>query len=556
MAMVEARRRVKRRRIKRRRRKPAAIKRRPQPKPVAVAPSPKPSPAPSPSPAPTAPPRDPFSVAPVPTMAATLTPTTAERLFLNRFGTGFSQKSLVQLRGFGSPQAWLEAQLRPTAFAENPKVATVDRWFSSLLLDTPAVRWSKQSDGSKGSWVYGHELGNWAILRRIYSERSVHETMVDFWSANLHIPINHDRAWIWRVDYDTTLRTHAFGRFEDLLRESTLHPAMLFYLDNYRSRKNNPNENHGRELLELHSVGRAAGYTEQMVKDSAKILSGWSVNFNTSARNYERFYDSAQHTTGQVSVLGFSHPNGASDGQQLTYDYLAHLAHHPATARNLARKLAVWFCQDEPSDSLLEALATAYLEADTSISAMLTTLAAHPDFLASAGKKVRTPIQDLVATARVLEVDANKAHTNADGDDSYARHVNWSHQSLQAFAWPRPDGPPAKNSAWSTPSRMFGSYGMHWSHAGGWWPKGAAYKPATYWVRGSGISFQSHVDHLSRRLLGRPADPRLQKTARQASAGATYFNPDKPIDKNSPVHGWVGTRLVATLLDTPDHMLT
>lgn len=202
------------------------------------------------------------------------------------------------------------------------------------------------------------------------------------------------------------------------------------------------------------------------------------------------------------------------------------------------------------------ALERAYLAADTSIAAMLTTLAAHPEFLASSGKKVRTPIQDLVATARVLEVDANKAPRDGDGDDSYARHANYTHQSLQAFAWPRPDGPPAKNAAWSTPSRMFGSYGMHWNHAGGWWPKGASYKPSTYWVRSTGITFETHIDHLARRLLGRPADERLQRAARQALADATYFDPTKRIDEKSSVHGWLGTRLVATLLDTPDHMLT
>lgn len=493
---------------------------------------------------------------PTPALAATATPTAQERLFLNRFGTGYSQRSLQQLRRFTSPAAWLDAQLVPTRFDEDPKVATVDGWFASLLGDSPATRWKNQSDGVKGGWVYGHELGSWSILRRIYSERTVLETMTDFWSTNLHIPVTHDRAWIWRVDYDRTIRTHALGRFEDLLRECSLHPSMLFYLDNYRSVRGNPNENQGRELLELHTVGRAAGYTEAEVKDSARILSGWSVNFSTSTGDFSPVYDPRKHTTGAVSVLGFTSANAADDGRQVTVDYLRHLAHHPATARNLARKIALWFVSDEPSDALVETLAATYLASGTSIAAVLRRLAAHPELLASTGLKVRTPIQDLVATARVLEVDANRAHTNGDGDDTYARHANWTHQSLAAFSWPRPDGPPVRNGAWSTPSRMFGSYGMHWAHAGGWWPKGAAYKPASYWVNGTGQSFTAYVDLVCRRLLGRPADARLQRAARQAVAGATWFDPSKPIKADSHVNGWLGVRIVATLLDTPDHMLT
>lgn len=519
-------------------------------------PTPTPTPTPTPSPTPTTP-GEPFALASTPTQAGTLTPTTTERLFLNRFGTGYSQRALAQLRAFGSPQAWLEAQLtEPARFVEHPKVATVDGWFASLRQDTPAKRWSNGTNQVKGSWVYGHELGNWSILRRIYSQRTVLERLTDFWSTNLHIPITHDRAWIWRFDYDATIREHALGRFEDLLRECSLHPSMLLYLDNYRSVRGNPNENQGRELLELHSVGRGAGYTEAMVKDSAKILSGWSVNFNTTTGDYSPVYDSSKHTTGAVSVLGFTHANAAADGRQVTLDYLSHLARHPATASNLARKMAVYFCTDTPSDALVSALAQAYLDADTSIVAMLRTLAAHPEFLGSTGQKVRPPIDDLVATARVLEVEVTTPHTNADGDDTYARHANWTHESLQAFAWPRPDGPPVRNAAWSTPSRMFGSYGMHWGHAGGWWPKGATYKPSSYWVKAVGISFDEHVDHLARRLLGRPADARMRAAARQVVAPATWFKPDKPIPKDSALHGWVGTRLVAAFLDSPDHMLT
>ena len=178
--------------------------------------------------------------------------------------------------------------------------------------------------------------------------------MTDFWSTNLHIPVGHDRAWIYRADYDATIRQQAFGTFEDLLVALSLHPAMRLYLDNWSSVKNKPNENQGRELLELHTVGRAAGYTEAMVKDSAKILSGYTVDWG---KTYVAKYDTNRHTTGAVTVLGFSDPNAGADGQSLTVAYLKYLAHHPSTASNLCRKLATYFVSDSPSDGLVAALA-------------------------------------------------------------------------------------------------------------------------------------------------------------------------------------------------------
>ena len=142
--------------------------------------------------------------------------------------------------------------------------------------------------GGKKAWQYGHDLGNWSILRRIYSERTVLETMVEFWTTVLHIPTGHDKAWVYQFDYDATIRRLALGRFEDLLTACSLHPAMRLYLDNWKSAKNKPNENQGRELLELHTVGRGAGYTEAMVKSSAVLLSGYTVDWG---KTYDAKYD-------------------------------------------------------------------------------------------------------------------------------------------------------------------------------------------------------------------------------------------------------------------------
>ena len=522
--------------------------------PKVVAPTPKPAPRPpvtTPKPPATTP-----APAPDPTTWASPLPvaTTRERLFLNRFGSGFTQASLTQLRALGTPEAWLAAQLQPASVAESRKVAEVDSWFTPLW-QTALEKWNADQNGVKAAWTYGLDLGNWTLLRRMYSERSVLETMTDFWSSALHIPVGHDLAWAHRFDYDATIRQHALGRFEDLLLACSLHPAMRLYLDNWKSVKNAPNENQGRELLELHTVGRSAGYTEDMVKASARILSGYTVDFAWGKSfTFAGRYDATKHTTGPVQVLGFSDPNSDSDGQAVAVAYLKYLAHHPATARRLATKLATTFVSDSPSDGLVDHLAEVYSTNDTDISAVLTALSQHPDFLTSEGRKARTPYADLVATARALAIDVKKP----TGSSSWANAANWLHGANELFSWPRPDGPPLTSAAWSSASRLFASYSMHQDLAGGWWPtQDATYRARAAWLPTSTLRFDAYVDHLCRLWLGRRADDRLLRAANQAVTGPQSWavvTPSTLVTSQHALAGWLFPRLAMALLDTPDHM--
>jgi uncharacterized protein (DUF1800 family) len=528
------------RKKRKRRRKHRPVRTRhvvPTPKPVVTKPG---TPAPAPAPASGT------------WTSYALVATPRERLYLNRFGTGFTQRALTQLRAAGSPEAWLARQLNPASIPEAAKVAAVDNWFAPLRRSWVEKAETNAGTGKK-AWEYGNDLGNWSILRRIYSERAVLETMTDFWSSLLHIPVGHDRAWLYRYDYDATIRKHALGTFEDLLVECSLHPAMRVYLDNWKSVRNKPNENQGRELLELHTVGRSAGYTEAMVKSSAIILSGHTVDWGKS---YEPRYDTNAHTTGPVEVLGFTHANASADGQAVTQAYLKYLAHHPATARRIATKLAVQFVSDSPSNALVDTLAAVYTSSGTNISAVLTALSSHPEFLTSSGLKVRTPVADLVATARVLAVDVQAPVSGS----SWANAANYIHGADRLFSWPRPDGPPLTGAAWSAASRLFASYGMHQNLAGGWWPKEAAtYRTHVSWLPTPSLRFDAYVDHLSRLWLGKPADARLLKVATQAVTGPEKWaivTASTTVNSKHGLAGWLFPKLVSALLDTPDHMTT
>ena len=470
---------------------------------------------------------------------ATKVPTPYALHLMNRLGCGWSPDTFAQMQALGGPTAWFNAQLDPASVPEHPRVGWIDRWFPELW-ESPAVKFTK----SKVGYGYADQLSSWTMLRRIYSNRQVLETMVDFWSNHLHVGAVGGTAWVNRVAYDQTIRQHALGRFEDLLVACTLHPAMLSYLDNYRSVRDAPNENHGRELLELHTVGRASGYTEQMVKDSAVILSGWRLDVRGT---WEQRYNPRQHTTGPVQVLGFSHPNADADGRQLTLDYLRYLAHHPATARTIATKLVIRFVGDYPSAALVDRLAGVYLAAGTDIREVLRHLVASPEFQPSAGRKYRTPVDDLVATCRALQVRAKKPTRPS----SFAHQITHQHRGLPLYQWPRPDGAPERNADWASAARMLSSFRMHWDLASGSRPgREVRYRKPTYWLPRKRIRLDRWVDHLSRTLLGR----RSTRTQLKAVCQATGYKPDDKIDKRHPLARDGFVRVAAVLLDSPAHM--
>lgn len=476
-------------------------------------------------------------------------PTPYERHVLTRVGWGFSPSAYAALRRAGGADAWIEQQLRPERIRETAVArAVATTWFPDLAHDARR-RWRNQVDGGKGGWEYALDLSNQSLLRRIHSRRELLEMMVDFWSDHLHVPGNHDTAWLFRADYDALLRRHALGRFDDLLVAASLHPAMILHLDTWTSTRRSPNENHGRELLELHTVGRAAGYTEAMVKDSARILSGYTID---AWGSWEPSYAPRRHATGPVHVLGFRHANADPDGRAVAEAYLRYLARHPSTLRRIARKLAVRFVSDNPSSALVERLTRTLRTSDTDIRATLRVLFASPEFKRSAGAKVRTPDEDVVATCRALAVRIRAPRS----EKSFGRSLTYVQGGMQLYDWPLPDGPPDTAEPWSSVTRMLASYAMHWNIAAGWWPTvDVQYRPSAYWLprRGlprGGITMAAYVDRVCRLLLGRRATARDKRVVAQA----TGVGLKERITPEHPVARWDQVRVLGALLDSPGHM--
>ncbi|MFS0883844.1 DUF1800 domain-containing protein [Aeromicrobium sp. 179-A 4D2 NHS] len=368
---------------------------------------------------------------------------------VRRFTYGHNARLEADVLRHPSATAWFEAQLSP---GPDPDADATLAWFPRLK-DSPATAWENNRAGTFGGWQYGNALVTYTLSRRVVAANQVHEMMTDFWSNLLHIPVGEDSSFPWRMDYDATaIRPHALGTYRELLRAAVTHPAMSGYLSNHRNTAKQINENLGRELLELYTVGRAAGYTEDDVKASARLLTGFTV---AVGKDYAAGYDPARHHVGAVTVMGRRFENASADGRAELNAYLDWLATRPETAARIARRLCVRFVSDEPAQSVVDAVTQTYLSSGTDIKACLRTLVGHDAFRAAVRKKARTPIEDVLATQRACDI----VPTGAGADshvDSFSWYCSWTGQAL--YSWPRPDGAPEKSDTYLSPARMLRSW--------------------------------------------------------------------------------------------------
>jgi uncharacterized protein (DUF1800 family) len=469
----------------------------------------------------------------------------ADRHLVSRFSYGITPKLAKDVRRAGGAQQWFERQLDPKRIKDKP-TDKIAHWWPSLHR-SPADLWQRQTDGVEGGWEVMDDYARWVLMRRMTSKRQLLEVMAEFFENHLHVSAVGDPQFVHRVDYGNTIRKHALGRFDQMLLATTTHPAMLIYLSAAESTKDHPNENLGRELLELHTLG-AGNYSEKDVRDSARILTGYSVDFWESWR---AIYNAEDHYRGKVKVKGFKDKNGKIIGKATTAAYLRYLAHHKDTAEHIAYKLCLKFIDDKPSPSLVRHLARTYLDNDTAIVPVLRELVASRSFQHAHDKKVRDPGEDLVATYRVLGVKI-KPPVGEEADGSALEALVWQADSIgiAPFAWGQPNGQPIDNESWSSPARLLASMRFHMGAAAGWADTATAYRQPKQWLPGRHPRFDELVDHLCQELLHKESSKKLLK----ACCTAVDVKPYDPIDDDHPVVRWQFPQLLTTLLDSPDHL--
>lgn len=465
-------------------------------------------------------------------------PTDQDTHLLRRATYGPTSDSLTGLRKQGRA-GWLARQLDPVSIDD----AASEDWVSSRL---PELFWSMPVLYDK---VTGHrdafapKMGMAALARAVWSKRQLLEVMVDFWSNHFNVTTPAvTPGWYARPHYDrTVIRAHALGRFEDMLLACARHPAMLIYLNNDQSTKVEPNENYGRELLELHTVGVDAGYDETDMRNSVLIMTGFGVG---SDRGYE--YHPADHHVGPVTVMGFSDPNGAADGEAVGLAYLQYLANHPATAQRLVRKLCVRFVSDEPDQALVDRLTTTYLDQGTAIAPVLEELFTSPEFAAAIGCKVRTPMEDVVATARLVGARPERRGTNG----LLNLYMICKQLGHAPYAWAQPDGYPDVATSWEAAGATLWRWNRHVQMIGNYYPQELRVpEPRTLLPKRLPRTHGDLVDVLAKRLVFRTLRPEHKRVVlafldRKAS---------DPVDRHSYAVTWKLPSLAALILDSPYH---
>jgi uncharacterized protein (DUF1800 family) len=233
------------------------------------------------------------------------------------------------------------------------------------------------------------------------------ERLVWFWSN--HFCVNVDVTMMAGAYEREAIRPHVLGKFADLLLAAEGHPAMLVYLDNASSvgpdsvaginRNRGINENLGREILELHTLGVRAGYHQDDVASLAKAITGWTIYSTADNPDHggEFLYHPRQHEPGPQTVLGKAYPDtGVEQGRAV----LADLARHPATAGHVATKLARHFIADQPPPALIETLTTTFLETDGDLYQVSKALLAAPESWSPDQAKIKHPSEWMVASIR------------------------------------------------------------------------------------------------------------------------------------------------------------
>ena len=369
---------------------------------------------------------------------------------LNRTGFGARPGDVERVRQAGLA-AYLEQQLHPQRIADTAMAArlagleTLDKTSRELAEDyfipvqmarqrakreaaqdgdTPDAKPRSGADMglARKQRAVLVDLSSQKILRAAYSERQLEEVMTDFWFNHFNVFANKGATQQYITEYERdTIRPRVLGKFRDLLGATAKSPAMLFYLDNWQSvdpqgamarrrpqmqmqmpeqrQRRGLNENYGRELMELHTLGVDGGYTQQDVVNVARAFTGWTIDQPRRGGAFR--FEPRLHDRNEKRVLGqtIKAGGGQSDGERV----LDILARHPSTARFIATKLSRRFVADVPPPALVNRAAARFTETDGDIREVVRLILTSPEFFSADARqaKVKTPFEFVVSAIRV-----------------------------------------------------------------------------------------------------------------------------------------------------------
>jgi uncharacterized protein (DUF1800 family) len=321
----------------------------------------------------------------------------------------------------GTPQERVAAFQALPAARQTDVIAAMQPGMRQALFAaaTPEVR-RKIVLAAGPQQVVARDLTEGKLLRAIYSDRQLNEILADFWYNHFNVFLDKgaDRYLVTAYERDV-IRPHVFGKFRDMLEATAKSPAMLFYLDNWQSvgpdapqprgarARRGLNENYGRELLELHTLGVDGGYTQKDVTEVARCFTGWTIN--QPQRGGEFAFNARLHDKGAKTVLGVTIPagGGIEDGEKV----LDIVAQHPSTARFISTRLAQRFVADEPPASLVDRMAETFRKTGGDIREVMRTMLNSKEFWSEGAyrTKMKSPFEMVVSAVRAVNGDVDFA---------------------------------------------------------------------------------------------------------------------------------------------------
>jgi len=455
-----------------------------------------------------------------------------DALWLERVTFGMDSAAVADYRRLGRAR-YLDEQLSPRDFALPAPIAAqmaaMDVSFSDpekLLSDLNATnktinamadgpdketaRKTLNDDGNK----LAYDAIRGELLRAVYSHAQLQQQMEWFWLN--HFSVHQNKANLrWLVgDYAAhAIRPHVFGHFKDLVLATLEHPAMLQYLDNNQNAAGHINENYARELMELHTLGVGAGYTQDDVQQLARVLTG--VGINTAAPpklkpEWQRLYvrrgafefNPARHDFGAKTLLGKPIEGG---GFGEVEQAVTLIVRQPACAHFISRELASYFVADEPPPRLVEHMAQTFMHTDGDIAAVLRTMFLAPEFNAALGGKFKDPMRFVVSAVRFAYDGRPISNTRP--------LFNWLNSLGEApFGRQTPDGYPLTELNWASSGQMSRRFEIARAIGAG---NGGLFDPED-----GSVATSTGFPQLSNRLYFEAVEPFLAERTRDALKSA------------------------------------
>lgn len=471
------------------------------------------------------------------------------RHLVSRLTFGPTQRVMEDVTRIGIDE-WIAQQLDPERIPLTPAEAKLGELttLGTSIADLHAAREDLEAQGVRAD----EEMVQATIARQIWSDRQLFEVMVDFWNDFLHVPAFHDGSPVLRSSFDRdVIRRYALDNYPDMLVAANRHPALLTFLDQAASTKDEVTDNLARENLELYSVGVDGGYTERDVRQAALLQTGRAV------KDDRYVYRPDKHYVGPVKIMGFSHPNTTAEGgEKAGEEYFRYLANHPSTARRVATRLAIRFVSDTPPPALVERLARSYTVNRGAVKPLLLELLSSSEFWASVGQKVRRPLEYVVATYRTLGVSPDtpagfRAATPAR--TPFAEGLRQLQERLRELGHypagaPGATGYPDVFVAWSSASTMVGLWNEAADAVAGSRPMFTYARPERLVGEVRPKTALGYVAALAQRLVHQP----MPREHLGAICGAAGLSPAAAVDET--LNGAV-VAVARVILASPQHLL-